>query len=68
MNDQITGEWWNVDTEAIISQALQTGAGPNIFNAYTLNGLLGPLYNCSKGRRIKLISFLNLIKQLENKA
>jgi laccase len=41
------GEWWNNDTEAVISQALQTGGGPNISDAYTLNGLPGPLYNCS---------------------
>ena len=43
-----TGEWFNADTEAIISQALQTGGGPNVSDAYTINGLPGPLYNCSK--------------------
>ncbi|KAI3875858.1 hypothetical protein MKX03_023781 [Papaver bracteatum] len=43
----ILGEWFNVDTEAIISQALQTGGGPNVSDAYTINGLPGPLYNCS---------------------
>lgn len=43
----ITGEWFNVDPEAVISQALQTGAGPNVSDAYTINGLPGPLYNCS---------------------
>ncbi|KAL7584395.1 hypothetical protein Lser_V15G42404 [Lactuca serriola] len=41
----IFGEWWNSDTEAVINQALQTGAGPNNSNAYTINGLPGPLYN-----------------------
>ncbi|CAL9039011.1 unnamed protein product [Musa banksii] len=44
----IFGEWFNVDPEAIIAQALRTGAGPNISDAYTINGLPGPLYNCSK--------------------
>ncbi|KAF5446895.1 hypothetical protein F2P56_032491 [Juglans regia] len=44
----IFGEWWNVDPEAVISQALQTGAAPNVSDAYTINGLPGPLYNCSK--------------------
>lgn len=44
----IFGEWWNADTEAVISQALQTGAGPNVSDAYTINGLPGPLYNCTK--------------------
>ncbi|CAN4116058.1 unnamed protein product [Withania somnifera] len=43
----IFGEWFNVDTEAIIAQALQTGGGPNVSDAYTINGLPGPLYNCS---------------------
>ncbi|KAA8518918.1 hypothetical protein F0562_016308 [Nyssa sinensis] len=41
------GEWWNVDPEGVISQALQTGAAPNVSDAYTINGLPGPLYNCS---------------------
>ncbi|URE36070.1 Multicopper oxidase [Musa troglodytarum] len=44
----IFGEWFSVDPEAIIAQALRTGAGPNISDAYTINGLPGPLYNCSK--------------------
>ncbi|KAL3750847.1 hypothetical protein ACJRO7_011783 [Eucalyptus globulus] len=43
----IFGEWFNSDTEAIISLALQTGGGPNVSDAYTINGLAGPLYNCS---------------------
>ena len=42
-----TGEWWNADPEAVINQALQTGGGPNVSDAYTFNGLPGPLYNCS---------------------
>ncbi|KAK6234899.1 hypothetical protein SCA6_010236 [Theobroma cacao] len=42
-----TGEWFNADPEAVINQSLQTGAGPNVSDAYTLNGLPGPLYNCS---------------------
>nr|CAD1828674.1 unnamed protein product [Ananas comosus var. bracteatus] len=48
------GEWWNVDTEAVINQALQTGGGPNVSDAYTLNGLPGPLYNCSAKDTFKL--------------
>eukprot|EP00253_Pinus_taeda_P017784 PITA_17784 len=43
----ILGEWWNADTEKVIQQALQTGGGPNVSDAYTINGLPGPLYNCS---------------------
>ena len=44
--DQIIGEWWKADTETVISQALQTGAGPNVSDAFTINGLPGPTYNC----------------------
>ncbi|KAL5053982.1 hypothetical protein RYX36_034664 [Vicia faba] len=42
------GEWFNANTEAIIAQALQTWGGPNVSEAYIINGLSGPLYNCSK--------------------
>ncbi|RDX99423.1 Laccase-2, partial [Mucuna pruriens] len=45
------GEWWNADPEAVIAQALQTGAGPNVSDAYTINGLPGPFYNCSNNQR-----------------
>jgi laccase len=50
----IFGEWFNVDPEAVISQALQTGGGPNVSDAYTINGLPGPLYNCSSNDTYKL--------------
>ena len=41
------GEWWQADTEVVVKQALQTGGGPNVSDAHTINGLPGPLYNCS---------------------
>ncbi|KQK15785.1 hypothetical protein BRADI_1g24910v3 [Brachypodium distachyon] len=41
------GEWWKANTEAVVKQALQTGGAPNISDAFTINGLPGPLYNCS---------------------
>ncbi|GAB4833837.1 Laccase-17 [Ancistrocladus abbreviatus] len=50
----IFGEWFNTDPEAVISQALQTGAGPNVSDAHTINGLPGPLYNCSAKDTFKL--------------
>ncbi|KAM6589838.1 hypothetical protein CsatA_012443 [Cannabis sativa] len=50
----IFGEWWNADPEAVINQALQTGGGPNVSDAYTINGLPGPLYNCSAEDTFKL--------------
>ncbi|KAI4368857.1 hypothetical protein MLD38_017365 [Melastoma candidum] len=43
----IFGEWFNADPEAVIAQALQSGGPPNVSDAYTFNGLPGPLYNCS---------------------
>ncbi|PSR98292.1 Laccase-17 like [Actinidia chinensis var. chinensis] len=43
----IFGEWWKADTETVINQAMQTGGGPNVSDAFTINGLPGPLYNCS---------------------
>ncbi|TQE08193.1 hypothetical protein C1H46_006160 [Malus baccata] len=50
----LLGEWFNVDPEAVINQALQTGGGPNVSDAYTINGLPGPLYNCSSKDVFKL--------------
>ncbi|CAL9165554.1 unnamed protein product [Musa hybrid cultivar] len=50
----ILGEWWKADTEAVISQALETGGGPNVSDAYTINGLPGPFYNCSAKDTFKL--------------
>ncbi|KAK1298776.1 Laccase-17 [Acorus calamus] len=46
----IFGEWFNADAEAVIKQALQTGGGPNVSDAYTINGFPGPLYNCSSAK------------------
>ncbi|KAL5831304.1 hypothetical protein ACOSQ4_016658 [Xanthoceras sorbifolium] len=50
----IFGEWFNTDPEAVIREALQTGGGPNVSDAYTINGLPGPLYNCSAKDTFKL--------------
>lgn len=50
----VSGEWFNSDPEAIISQALQTGAGPNVSDAFTINGYPGPLYNCSSKGNVSI--------------
>ncbi|KAI8523737.1 hypothetical protein RHMOL_Rhmol13G0095700 [Rhododendron molle] len=51
----IFGEWWNANTEAVINQSFITGAGPNVSDSYTINGLPGPLYNiCSPNETFKL--------------
>ncbi|XP_038902160.1 laccase-17-like [Benincasa hispida] len=48
------GEWWNDDTQAVITRALQNGGNPNISDAFTINGLPGPFYNCSAHDTYKL--------------
>ncbi|KAK3206134.1 hypothetical protein Dsin_020180 [Dipteronia sinensis] len=50
----IFGAWYNTDPEAIIRETLQSGGGPNVSDAYTINGLPGPLYNCSAKDTFKL--------------
>ncbi|EEF30828.1 laccase, putative [Ricinus communis] len=50
----IFGEWWKADTEVIINQAMRTGGAPNVSDAFTINGLPGPLYNCSAKDTFKL--------------
>lgn len=44
---KMTGEWWKADTETVINQATKAGLAPNLSDAYTINGLPGPLYKCS---------------------
>ncbi|KAG8096585.1 hypothetical protein GUJ93_ZPchr0013g36128 [Zizania palustris] len=44
------------DPETTITQAMQTGGGPNISDAYTINSLPGPPYNCSS-RALHLLCF-----------
>ncbi|XP_048136343.1 laccase-1 [Rhodamnia argentea] len=43
----IFGEWWNGDVDAVESEMMLLGGGPNSSDAYTINGLPGPLYPCS---------------------
>ncbi|XP_010274673.1 PREDICTED: laccase-1 [Nelumbo nucifera] len=43
----IFGEWWNADFLAMESTMIMYGSGPNSSDAYTINGLPGPLYPCS---------------------
>ncbi|XP_058199499.1 laccase-2-like [Rhododendron vialii] len=51
----IFGEWWKANTEAVINQSFVTGAGPNVSDSFTINGLPGPLYNiCSPNETFKL--------------
>ncbi|CAL5192115.1 unnamed protein product [Lathyrus oleraceus] len=50
----VLGEWWKADTEAVINQAIKTGLAPNTSDAHTINGLPGPLNNCSAKDTFKL--------------
>ncbi|KAI3454921.1 hypothetical protein Pfo_011584 [Paulownia fortunei] len=43
----IFGEWWNGDVEVVENEMMLYGGGPNSSDAYTINGLPGPLYPCS---------------------
>ncbi|KAI7987011.1 Laccase-1 [Camellia lanceoleosa] len=43
----IFGEWWNSDVEAVESDMMIFGGGPDSSDAYTINGMPGPLYPCS---------------------
>ncbi|GLT63538.1 hypothetical protein SLA2020_360970 [Shorea laevis] len=43
----ILGEWWNADVDAVENEMMMYGGGPNASNAFTINGLPGPLYPCS---------------------
>ncbi|CAL5362644.1 unnamed protein product [Camellia sinensis] len=42
----IFGEWWNGDIDAVENEMMMYGSGPNSSDAYTINGLPGPLYPC----------------------
>ncbi|KAK8963024.1 putative laccase-9 [Platanthera guangdongensis] len=43
----ILGEWWIPQVSDVIAESIQTGAGANISDAYTINGQPGDLYPCS---------------------
>ncbi|XVF76745.1 hypothetical protein PTKIN_Ptkin13bG0291100 [Pterospermum kingtungense] len=50
----LLGEWWNANAIDVENQAIATGAAPNISDAYTINGLPGDLYPCSRNQLYKL--------------
>ncbi|XP_031499148.2 laccase-1 [Nymphaea colorata] len=51
----LLGEWWNQDVIAIEADTLLYGGGPNVSDAYTINGLPGPLYPCSKNDTFSML-------------
>lgn len=45
------GEWWYEDAVQVEKEMMSTGDGPKSSEAYTINGMPGPLYPCSnKGK------------------
>ncbi|CAN0926430.1 LAC7 [Linum grandiflorum] len=50
----LLGEWWNANVVDVETQALATGGGANISDAYTINGLPGDLYPCSENKKFKM--------------
>ncbi|GLJ26189.1 hypothetical protein SUGI_0502490 [Cryptomeria japonica] len=43
----LLGEWWNANPMDVVKAATQTGASPNVSDAFTINGQPGDLYSCS---------------------
>ncbi|MED6145202.1 Laccase-4 [Stylosanthes scabra] len=43
----LLSEWWKSDTEAVINEALKSGLAPNVSDAHTINGHVGPIQGCS---------------------
>ncbi|KAH1207715.1 Laccase-17 [Glycine max] len=60
------GEWWNVDPEALITQALHTEGGPKVSDAFTINGLPGPLLHLKvKPGKTYLLRLINAAMNTE---
>ncbi|KAK1377449.1 Laccase [Heracleum sosnowskyi] len=43
----LLAEYWKADTELVINQAQKSGLAPNVSDAHTINGIPGPVSNCS---------------------
>ncbi|KAE8661127.1 Laccase-5 [Hibiscus syriacus] len=50
----LLGEWWNANIIDIQNEALALGGGPNVSDAFTINGWPGDLYPCSGHQMYKL--------------
>lgn len=53
-----TGEWWDANVVDVENAALLTGGGPNVSDAYTINGKAGDLYPCNTKRKLAHVSAL----------
>ncbi|GLJ52166.1 hypothetical protein SUGI_1109620 [Cryptomeria japonica] len=52
----LLGEWWNSNPIDVINEAIRTGGGPNVSDAFTINGQPGDLYPCSSSGAYKELS------------
>ncbi|KAI9080124.1 hypothetical protein K1719_037940 [Acacia pycnantha] len=50
----VFGEWWNANIIEVEEEATKFGNSPRLSDAYTINGLPGPLYNCSKNQTFRI--------------
>ncbi|KAJ0789000.1 putative laccase [Helianthus annuus] len=48
------GEWWDANPIDVIREATRTGSGPNVSDAFTINGQPGDLYKCSSQDTVKV--------------
>ncbi|KAG9453248.1 hypothetical protein H6P81_006152 [Aristolochia fimbriata] len=44
----LAGQWWDANVVDVENEALASGRGPNVSDAYTINGKPGALYSCAK--------------------
>ncbi|CAK9319905.1 unnamed protein product [Citrullus colocynthis] len=66
----LLGEWWNANVVHVEEEGLATGSGPNISDAYTINGLPGNLYPCSQNQtyQLKMVPGKTYLLQVINAA
>ncbi|KAK4270421.1 hypothetical protein QN277_023458 [Acacia crassicarpa] len=50
----VFGEWWDRNVIGVEEEAQEFGGAPRLSDAYTINGLPGPLYNCSQNQTFQL--------------
>ncbi|KAK4270423.1 hypothetical protein QN277_023460 [Acacia crassicarpa] len=50
----VLGEWWNANIIEVLEEATKFGNPPRLSDAHTINGLPGPLYNCSQNQTFRL--------------
>ena len=53
-------EWWKSDVQTVLSEFLSNGGGPNVSDAFLINGQPGDLYPCSKPGIVTINLILSL--------